>query len=312
MKTQDFTNPESVELRLTPWARGTIAVVIGALGYFLGYWLSTTFREESLVSAFWPAAGIGLSLVVLLGRGALLGVIFGSFAASMVIAGRPISFSAINATGTFLTLGSAILLMGANGYFDDARSRVGRLMTFFWVSAACAIIAAAFGHLALWVANLREFSDASLSSVFESIARWWLGDVLGLIAIVPVVSAWRTYRATPQSRGTLAENVIVVVAVGALSYLVFHTGALETLSADPLAFLLFPFLIIAALRYGERTNATLLFVLTLVVAFASLKGQGPFSNGDKALQERLGWTFALFLVSAHLVSLTICAARTGT
>jgi signal transduction histidine kinase len=99
---------------------------------------------------------------------------------------------------------------------------------------------------------------------------WWLGDFAGALVVVPVALAW--YRPLPRRwpRDRAIEGALMVVAVAAASEIAFR-------SHEPVAYLVFPTLIWAALRFGER-GATL--AITIAVGFAvwnTTHNEGPFA-----------------------------------
>jgi signal transduction histidine kinase len=99
---------------------------------------------------------------------------------------------------------------------------------------------------------------------------WWLGDFSGVLILFPLAVAWYRPVQREWSRGRAIEAGVLLIAVTGLSALAFH-------SHSPLTYLVFPALIWAALRFGQR-GATLGLVLTVGFAvWNTTHFVGPFA-----------------------------------
>jgi signal transduction histidine kinase len=132
----------------------------------------------------------------------------------------------------------------------DGLRGVWRLFAAIAVGTA---ISAIVGPLALWAGNV--ISSGELPAVART---WWLGDAAGAVVVVPLALAW--YRPPPRSwaRGRAVEAVVMLAAVAGLSEIAFR-------SERPLAYIVFPALGWAGLRFGQR-GATL--AIAVAVGFA--------------------------------------------
>jgi signal transduction histidine kinase len=87
---------------------------------------------------------------------------------------------------------------------------------------------------------------------------WWLGDFVGALVLVPLAVTWHGPLTRERRPGRVAEGVFLLIAVGVVSELVSR-------SHEPVTYLVFPVLILAALRFGEH-GATV--AVAVVVGFA--------------------------------------------
>jgi signal transduction histidine kinase len=126
---------------------------------------------------------------------------------------------------------------------------------------------------------------------------WWLGDFSGALIVLPLALAWSKLATRPWGRARLIEGSLMVVVVAGLAAIQLGRPVL-------LCVLVFPALIWAALRFGQR-GATV--AITIICAFAILgttNDLGPFGVG--AINERLLET-QLFIATVSLTALAIAA-----
>ena len=131
--------------------------------------------------------------------------------------------------------------------------------------AAGAAVSATVGTLSLRLGSV--IATGAAPDVWRT---WWLGDFAGALVVLPVALAWYRPLPTRWPLGRAIEGALMVVAVAAASEVAFH-------SREPVAYLVFPTLTWAALRFGER-GATL--AITIAVGSAvwnTTHEEGPFA-----------------------------------
>src|SRR6185503_15650840 len=158
--------------------------------------------------------------------------------------------------------------------------------------AAATAISATVGPLSLLAGDVIHVSE------LPEVARtWWLGDATGALIVIPLALAW--YQPLPRgwTRARAAEAVLVLAAVAGMSELAFR-------SATPLAYLVFPALGWAALRFGRR-GATI--AIAIAVGFAvwnTTHYHGPFVFDSITLSVV---TTQLYIAVAALSTLSLAA-----
>ncbi|TWI69518.1 PAS domain S-box-containing protein [Pseudoduganella lurida] len=169
------------------------------------------------------------------------------------------------------------------------------------VVALAAIASAGIGGAALAVAGIVPQAEAVQVAML-----WWLGDVLAMLLVTPLLAAWSSRSALRriwQARGTvLALPALLALTAGA-TLLVFRLEAAGT--PDWLPFLLLVPLVWAAFRHGAPAGSAAAVIAGAGAVWATLAGGGPFATRDQfhsmlALQIYL----ALLAVTAMVVANT--------
>jgi signal transduction histidine kinase len=228
-----------------------IAVLAGA--YYaaakVGYELEFAGPVAAIV---WLPAGVAIAFLSLGGLRFWPGVLVGDLLANDYTT-LPLGSALGQTLGNMLEVLVAALLIRrlvARGSPLDSLGGFGRLLA---VIAAGTAISATVGPLSLWAGGVITGGD------LPEVARtWWLGDVAGALVVIPFALAWYQPlpRGWPRQRGL--EAVVMLAAVAGMSEIAFRT---ET----PLAYLVFPALGWAGLRFGCR-GATL--AVAVAVGFA--------------------------------------------
>ena len=225
--------------------------------------LALAFRSEQ-VTVVWPPTGFALAVVVLLGRRSVPGILAGAFIAN-VTTGAPAWVAAGIATGNTLeALAGAAILKRLK--FDAALARLRDVLSLFAAVTSAPFVSATIGVLFLVAGRLHVTSDAP---VLWSV--WWLGDALGGLIIAPLILVWAKSERRSRAHGSPLEPVLVFLGVIAAAGLVFSLP--PNYSA---AYLVYPFLIWAALRLGPAYTTTASLLANAIAVFGTLSGRGPF------------------------------------
>jgi len=117
--------------------------------------------------------------------------------------------------------------------------------------ALCAAVSATVGNISLRLGGVLDGGVA-----WGIWRKWWLGDLNGMVLVVPLVLAWKWPRrsAVAYHRGVV-EGAALMLAVVATSELAF-------LDRIPMYYVVFPAFIWAALRFGQR-GSTVAVILSV-------------------------------------------------
>jgi signal transduction histidine kinase/CheY-like chemotaxis protein len=248
--------------------RSTLAAVGVAICYVacakLG--LALAFRAEQ-VTAVWPPTAFALVVVLRLGRRAIPGILLGAFVANAT-ANEPLTVAAGVAIGNTLEaiLGAWVLRRFA---FDGRLARVRDVMALLCAIVVSPVISATIGVASLTTGGVQSASNAPALWWI-----WWLGDALGGLIFAPLLFVWTDRDRLTRRRGAFTEGAILYGGVIVASLLVFF-GPPTLIAAE---YIVFPFLIWAALRFGPAGSATAAVIANAIAVWGTASGAGPFGN----------------------------------
>jgi PAS domain S-box-containing protein len=252
------------------------------------------------ISLIWPPTGIAIAALTLLGLRYWPGVTLGAFLANLTTMVPTLAAVGIAAGNTLEAVAAAAVLRRVAGARPRLESPVTARALFAAAVPLGALIAAVVGVSSLAATGVLP------ESVFVAVATWWAGDVLGGLVVAPALFAWLV----PPSRKASTRGAAEVVALGlgtilAAELLLGQAPRLVLLPRLDYLYLLFPFVIWGALRFGAR-GATL---TTLMVAGAAVwhttRGGGPFigATGPETL-----FATTWYLAVVAVTGLTLAAA----
>ena len=219
------------------------------------------------VTAVWPPTGLALAAVWLFGRRAVVGVLLGAFAANASL-GEPLWVAAGIAVGNTLEAVVGASLLRRFG-FDGRLARSRDVVALFGALAIAPVVSATIGVAFLGAGAVQP--AGSLAGLWW---LWWLGDALGGLVFAPLLLVWASGPALPRRRFAVVEAVLLAGAVLAGNALAFWRPPPAPLSE----YIVFPFLIWGALRFGPVGSATVVAVTDAVAVWATHLGLGPFAG----------------------------------
>jgi integral membrane sensor domain MASE1 len=234
--------------------------------------LSFAFATTS-VTAIWPPTGLALAALVLWGYGVWPGVALGAFLANLGTGVPLVVTVGITCGNTLEALVGAYLLRRFAGFRPSLERTRDVLALVILAAIVSTTVSATVGVASLVVGD--EVAADSFGSVWRV---WWLGDMGGDLLVAPLLLVAATQWPFDRAPGRALEAAALSVAVIGASVLVFSQ---ET----NLAYVLFPLLIWAALRFWQPgAAAASMAVAAIAVAFTA-NDVGPFvrSNPDDSL-----------------------------
>ncbi len=247
-------------------------------------------------SPVWPAAGVALAALLVLGYRVWPAIFIGAFLVNVTNTGNAATSLAIASGNTLEAVCGAWIVnrfAGGTTVFDRPQG----VFKFALAAAVSAIISPVFGVTSLALAGSADW--ANYGSIWLT---WWLGDTTGDLLIAPSVILWSVTSKRRWNRREAAEVGILLLLLFILSEVVF--GGWLPISARnyPIAFIYGPIVIWTAFRFTQRETATGIFIVSTIAILGTLHGFGPFVRGteNQSLLALQSWTAVLTITAMAL------------
>jgi len=271
---------------------GILTVVYFIAGKF-GLMLASLHASASPV---WPAAGIALAALLVLGYRVWPAIFLGAFLVNVTTAGSVATSLAVASGNTLEAVCGAWLvnrLTGGTTVFDRPQG----VFKFGLAAVVSTVIGPAFGVTSLALAGFADW--ANYGPIWLT---WWLGDTTGDLLIAPLVILWSVKSKRYWNRREAVEVGILLLMLFILSEVVF--GGWLPISAGnyPIGFICGPIVIWTAFRFTQRETATGIFILSAIAIWGTLHGFGPFVRGteNQSLLALQSWTAVLTITAMAL------------
>ncbi len=254
--------------------RGLLVVGLTALAYglvaLLGLKLST--YVDNVVAAVWLAAGVGATASLRFGRAGALGVLLGSLGANGL--SLPFDLAFLIACGA---AGGAWMM----GYLAHRLAPFSLTLDYVSSVAKFALVIAPLGSAlsaCVGVFSLHVVGDLAIGAMPRAFWVWWLGDILGIYLIAPILLTASRWDLLPTTRRARIEGLALILAMLALTRLMMQY-------ADPLRpaeivlFVMLPGVLWAALRFSVTGASLAIFLAAPIVLGMALVSYGGINGG---------------------------------
>ncbi len=247
----------------------TLAVV-----YFVAGKLSLSLASvHASASAVWPPTGIALAALLVLGRSLWPAILAGAFLVNLTTEGNAATSLGIATGNTLEAVVGAWLVerfAGGSAAFERPRD-VFKFLALAGLLATA--ISPSFGVTSLCLGGYAEWSQYGPIWL-----TWWLGDAGGAVVVAPALVLWARQPRAGWTRGQRIELGAMLVLIALVGALVF--GGLGPDRGTSLRFLFLPLTIWSAFRFGPRTTATAVLLLSGIAVWGALRGTA-FEGGSK-------------------------------
>ena len=248
-------------------------MALSIAGVTAGYYLAALVGLQlqlvrGQVTPLWPPTGIALVALLLLGPRVWPGITLGALLVNAPIGPTLPAAALITVGNTLAPLAGYYLLRRVD--FRTQLDRIADVLALVFLGAlASTLVSANVGASALVLAGaVPPDHFAATWSV------WWTGDAMGVLVIAPLLLVARHCRWPRDVRPyRWIEGVTLLVGTAVVTALV--SGA----TFGPL-FLVFPFLIWAAVRFHERGATVCVLIVSVVTTHAAAVGAGAFGHRD--------------------------------
>jgi anti-anti-sigma factor len=267
--------------------------VLLALAYYLTARLSLRLAlVNEVVTPIWPPTGIALVALLRFGSRLWPAVTVAAFLVNATISPTIPAAVIIAAGNTLAPLLAAALLRAAGFRFEIDRLRDALALVVLGALLAMTV-SASFGTGALWLSGARPAQGLPATW-----SVWWAGDATGILVFAPLLLSLRPPRW--ENWGRRSEAGALVVALGVVGYFAFHNQL-------RIAYLVFPVLIWAAVRFGQLGASVAALIVVGMAVDAAIDEAGMF--GRTTLLGRM-LTLQSYNAVVALTSFVLAAAMT--
>lgn len=255
-------------MQLSPrLGRYALHVLVVAACYYVGAevgLLQALVNDQ--VTPLWPPTGVAVLALLLGGLKMWPGIALGAFAVNspLIDLGATVLITAGNTAGPVVAY---LLLMRAGFRQEMDRTRDALALVLLGGFTGMAV-SATIGAGTLLVTGV---IDTAL--FWSTWTVWWTGDALGVLVLVPIVLAFRSLRL----RNHPVRRWLEAAALLASTAVVMAVASTHDLR---LMYLVFPFLIWAALRFQHLGTAPCALIATTLAARGAARSTGPFADLD--------------------------------
>ena len=250
----------------------------------------------------WPPSGLALAALLIFGKRLWPGILIGAFAVNL-LNGAPVLVALGIAAGNTLEAVLAVYALRHISGFEVSLQRVVDVIGLIVLAAGLSTtVAATIGVTSLYLGGI-----VSLPQYAETWRAWWLGDVIGDLLVAPVLLVWASAHRKLGTPRRWFEPLALGASVIATSVLIFGGPPGPGSRVFAQAYMFFPLLIWAALRFEQRGAVSTAFIVSVIAVAGTAMGHGPFvrpvlHESLFALQTFMGVAAATFLVMGASIS----------
>jgi PAS domain S-box-containing protein len=252
----------------SPLAQGALL----AAAYFAAAKLALLLAiPPGYASPIWPGSGIALAGLLLGGNRLWPAVWLGSLAANLTIEASVLASLVIAVGSTLQALAGAELVRRNIGLHHRFR-RAQEVFKFVALAALVSTIAPTSALLPLGLMH-----PIAGMELFWNWWTWWQGDATGMILVTPLILSWASRGTVRWTRDKILEGALLALLLLAATHVVF-SGMSEESPSYATTFLIVPFVVWVAFRFGQREVTTATAAICAIALWYTLRQHvGPFS-----------------------------------
>jgi signal transduction histidine kinase len=264
------------------WVIGiALAAVVGA-AYFVVARLSVGLvLEPEGVAVFWPAAGITSGSLIAMGPRAWWPLAAGVIGASIAVHYDEPLWAGI-ALGV-CNAGEALIVAGLVERYFYAHFRLDRLSQVLGLVLAAIAATALSGIGGAVTYRLLHGSSAALLITWQ---HWFASDVVGILAVAPLVVGLTVALRLRPPRSELIEGIAALFALTAVTVLIIFLPQESWETMLPITWLL-PILVWLAARSRPVFSAAAAFIASSSIVFTTIFGIGHFGDASLSMTNRI-------------------------
>jgi signal transduction histidine kinase len=275
-------------LRNSTWLRYFLQVCFTAGMYFLLARLSLMFQfESSNATPVWPSAGFAFAMILLWGKRIAPGILFGAFAANLLlfINNQTVDYPTAVLLSLVIGIGNTAEALAGNYLLrkiipefnlQTLFDKVDHVIRFAVTTTLMCLVSSYVGSSIVYLAGI-----IPQSQYFVVGLTWWLGDFSGILLFATLILVWIQFFRQPgiiklANRKRQFEIIIIFLAVILMGGVIFDNW-LFPYSYFRWPYWIIPLLVWIALRFTRRELITALVVFSVIAVWGTVHHRGPFA-----------------------------------
>lgn len=283
----------------------SVVLLAATLLYALVGWVDHQFlAQQALVDMWRPATGLALALLLLGGLRMGWAVLAGALLETWLTHGGSMDSVALSLGGAAGPWFGAWVLQ----HRPDFDQRLRRLRDYLQLTVWGGVLGSAAAAL-VGVGLLLVLSSTPWNAAPDLVLHWWMGDLLGVVLLTPLLLVWGETRRIWRSRDQRIEALLVIGSAFLAGQMVFLDWFTDAQHRAPVGYWMYLFVGWSALRLGRRGVTFILLIFALQALTGAWLGRGFFA-GDLASQPLLGyWRYMMTLSIAGMALAYYAASR---
>lgn len=281
------------------WIQYCLGVILLGIIYHLAARLGLMMANvQPNTSPVWPPTGIAIAALLLFGirywPGVTLGVIFGYF-----FNNNSLNVTVGLAIGNTLEAVVAAYLLNRVVRLHNSLDRIQDVIGMALLSALSTTISATVGVITLLLVG-----SQIQPYIWTIWITWWIGDFLGALVITPLILVWFSQKSFRYSSRSSMELLVMFTLLFLVTIYVFTNQSLGQVTHEALIYVIFPFIIYAALRFTQFGAVNSVALVSGIAIYGTVIGSGPLVRSS--LNDSL-ILLQTFLGIVSLTALTLAA-----
>lgn len=267
----------------SPWLGYAWRAVLVFASVLAGMFISFVFfplngDDGVVVYPVWPASGINMGMLWVLGVACWPGVAFGSFVANLIeYQGTELMwrYALLAPIGDTLEAVLGVLLLRRVAGVCSPLVSVRGVSRFVVLCALVATGVGAIVGLGLLGVDHRFRPPVMMRDAFV----WLVSTSIAVLVIMPVIIMWKDRWRRDWDRTDLMHGVLIALLLGAVQgWLFLRNGDGARVPPEPLVLLSLPLVFWAGSRFGVLGSAFAVFFAAVTAVIGTRAGFGPFQS----------------------------------
>jgi PAS domain S-box-containing protein len=230
--------------------------------------------EAEQVTLVWPPTGIALTAILLFGHRMWPGIMLGAFLANVTTNEPVITAGGIAIGNTLEAVTGAWMLRRFAGFHNNLGHLKDVLGLVFFSAILSTMISATIGVTSLCLGGVQPW--VAYKSLWFT---WWLGDAAGALIFAPALLVWCSRPRVAWHPRRFAEGIFLGAILVFICTGIFTEPHVMGIRGSAFIYLIFPFIIFAALRFGQHGTVLVTLAASAIATWATVHGFGPFTAG---------------------------------